>query len=240
MITPILEKAILSGKATLHNYSIGGAGVCKIEIPDNHSGYLVGFTYYPYQKRIIAVNTEGDFLTDFDAFKFQEVDFYSGNLSKKWVFKVDWTSSPADAGLHLFTVIQSEYKVDCLQEFVQDIFVEFKNPQVGVFSAIDFGTLVTNQDPGTQNAVLGEGYGTTFQTVKKYTYSSGRFYYPAGLTEGGAPNGLSAYTTIQGCNNLLNTEDMYLQNASPVNNSQCPMVNAQIVLVNKVYQDKLF
>lgn len=244
MITPILEKAILSGLATYANYPIGGAPVLRIPVPEDHIAFLVDFTYYPYSKsgNWYTDASQGNILLN-DQNVFQEVDFYSGNLAKKWVFKTQIQLWQGDAGNHLYQYAPGEFKVDTLCEFTKDIYVEFKTPQVGNSTGSDTGVLLNNQDPGTYNGNTGEGFGNVLPAVKAIFYASGRRYYPAGIDNGTiAPANRFDYETITGLNDLGNPVEMYDGNANGPSgyNINSASVNVGLVFINKQYRAELF
>jgi hypothetical protein len=243
MITPTLEKAILSGLAQMHNYPVGGAAVNRIAVPEDHVAFLVGFSYYPNVSPSSFNDDPNTAIGIQDRNVFQEVDFYSANVTRKWVFKTQMLIMPSNGSNHLFQALPGEFKVECLVEFTKDIYVEFKSPQVGNATGGDTGALLNNQDPGLYTVNSGEGYGNTIPAVKRIDYITGRKYYPAGIDNGTtSPANRLDYETIAGINDVFQPIEQYQNGVSlgPTGyNTVESSINVTLVFINKQYRDQL-
>lgn len=224
--SPLIEKALLNNYATLRNYSVGGSGCCKIDIPANHFGIITDFEYFPwvYLANLPATDIE----TQIEAFTFQEVCFYVNNKPFKYTFKVNFGLYDMGVGAlagHYYLPLQS-HKVSTFIYCDSSPYIIFKNPQIlnGAGLVTDFGTL-----KDTQNPAAPDGFGSTENSVKAIDDQNGFRYVFPNIAEAGANPAVSSSTTI----NSGNQFDLYPSTigGSPNSNIQLPLCNVHMVLV---------
>lgn len=224
--SPLIEKALLNNYATLRNYSIGGSGLSKIDIPANHFGIITDFTYFPFvYTENIAV---GDVELNLEAFQFQEVCFYVNNKPYKYTFKINWGVFDTGQGPltgHYYFPLQN-FPVSTFIYCDSSPYVIIKNPQLlnGAGSVTDFGTLTSSQNPPPN-----EGYGTTENTIKQIADLNGNIYCFPNLKESGTNPAQSASQTL----NSQSATDLYPATigGAPTSNVQLPLLNVHMVLV---------
>lgn len=232
MITPLIEKAVLSGIGNLRNYAIGGSGLCKIEIPKGHFGIITDFVYYPYT--YVQNETAGVVLAETETFCFQEICFYINNKIYKYTVKVSHTIYPLDYPALGYAPVNAVNKFDTFIYADADVYIGFKNPQIlnGAGFVGDYGLLTNNQ-----NLPAPETVGNTENTVKMIQNAYGDRYYFPSFEETSALNQPTNSTTI----NANNKAEIYPQTigGAPTSNIQLPLINVQVLLVAEQNLNKL-
>lgn len=223
MITPLVERAILKGHGTLRAYSLGGGGLCKIDMPIGHFGILLDFIYYPFSSVYLAE----DYSLQQEKETFQEIDFYSGANTWKYTHKVFWNGYDQSAGgaaNHIVSPVPCP-KIDTFIPFKDDLYVQFKVPQIiAGGGAVTNGALTFTQAP---QAPESEGNANPF-SVKQIQSATGNYYFPATAPDAGLDINLNSYSNIHG--GLLETFASYSKGG--INkNSYLPMVTCQILIV---------
>lgn len=232
MITPLVEKAILSGLGTLRCYNLGAGGLCKIDVPEGHFGIITDFTYFPYvyQFNVDDANLQADteFLT------FQEVCFYVNQKTYKYTFRVNFSGYNVGPTTHGYVPVNAANKVDTYIYCDTDVYLQFKNPQIlnGAGAVTDFGLLTLNQ-----NLPSPETCGSTNNTVKQIANQYGDLYFFPSFDEAGGIAAKTNSTTI----NSNNLQELYPNTigGAPTSNIQLPLCQVHMLLVAEQNLNKL-
>jgi hypothetical protein len=224
VITPLVEKAILNGHGTLRSFSVGGGGLCKIELPVGHFGIMLDFIYYPWQSQYAAE----DYNTRQDLETFQEVDFYSNNQCWKFTHKIFWngyTQSSGGAGNHVLSP-QMPPKIDTFISFNEKMYVQFKVPQLMAngTGVITNKTLVNSQSPTGGET---EGNNNAF-SIGKIATANNYWYFPATSFDADLPMNANSYSNIYG-----GPAETFANYSKGGTNRNCymPLITTQILIV---------
>jgi hypothetical protein len=230
MITPIIEKAILNGYGTLHNYSCTG-GLAKISIPKGHFGIITDFEYFPYSTHNELDPTDYEVLMNqMGLDNFQEIDFYVRNKSHKWTFKVNYQLSTISLGSIQRTIISpsSHHHVDTMIFCDEDIYIQFKyHLLLNAGGVMSYLTVPFTQAPTTDTV------GQTIPTLQSITTSTGRRIYPTGFPDTGQqPAGFDT----QFC---FSPDQTYYPGGPIDYTMNLPLVNVQILIVPEQNRNNL-
>jgi hypothetical protein len=221
MITPLIEKAVLNNWGTLQNFSLGGGGLVKFNVPKNHFAIITDFEYYPYVYTWPA--NIGDAETEVEKFTFQEVCFYALNKTFKWTFKVNF--NVFDNGTKHVYVPSQNFKVDTYLYVENDLYCQFKTPSILDGAGVaEFGTLQFTQLPQSP-----ETCGNQENTCKGIADMWGaKFVFPSAL-EAGQIVGNTTLSTI----NASSASEFWPTTigGAPTSNIQLPLINIQALIV---------
>lgn len=165
MITPILERLLLTGRAVKRNKVHGMSAAGVIRCPEDRFIIVTEINYFPF--------------VDQDA-RGADALFYQMNLKSKennqnYVFKNWFSSDIADVPA---TTANGVIKIDCFDIFKSDCVIGITRvSDVSIATDVQFSAL----NPQAQQPFPPYGYGISTPVIRRYTMDEGTMLYPSGI-----------------------------------------------------------
>ena len=224
MITPILERAILQGKAVNRSHAFGFSSLGIIKVPDHKICIIVDFTYYHFLPRWKNDQKPASALPDFT---FLEID--SKKSVNHYIFRNYFVSKMQEAVLiHENFGTVSKYDTYIISDSNIQIRLSLMS-QFSVASLTQMSPPITEQE---QNQPL--GYGDS-KVVTKFTFPiTGEQYAPQSSELSGDGDRDQAYNNFNPINNIV-----FAPSPEIPMEAQIPVINFNCIYLDQDFSEYL-
>lgn len=229
MITPRIEKALISGLAKFHTFMMGYTGVAKIIVPARHFIIITDVQIYPFTD--LEGTLENATLPGSTAIDYRSthvLDFFSGSSRNGIIFRNNYEVNRFPAQIPPGDVyIKNSEPVHFDTFFVhqQNVYLSILCKDFfGAGSSTVFKTLVKTQLPGQPVS-----YGTVLQVMTENNDRDQYRYVPTSFEEAGATlqaSGNQPFTVSSSFSRLVNPAILN-------RNFTCPLINVSYVSINE-------
>ncbi len=213
MITPILERMLLTGRATKQNYVHGLSGAGFIECPQNRWLVITDIWFSNFQDQT--------FLEPDEIFKQLNLRSQNGQQMQNYVFK---NNCFLDASDNDNLVDGDTIHLDVFDIFKDHVIITISKSVSYNAGAVDFIAL----DPQSNQLFPPNGYGISTPVVKRAVDGAGTEVVPGGVKNFNGLVPTARASTAYRIDTVLNVTTL----VEPVSNQQLPLVNFTVITIN--------
>lgn len=228
MITPILEKWLIAGKAKIRTHTHWLSAVSKIDVPTNKFIVITDITISPCVNFSNNEDTNSAVIADKNALL--QVDLFSGNDERKTFYaRSDYEYLTKDEIAYIKNSPPVHFNT--LLVYDKNVYVACLKPGgINNHNGFTFGFLSNTQLP--EPAI---SYGNNEQVLKTVNMICGMNYAPAGVNESGAVGGQISNQPIA----LIDDNSIFGNPETNLYNYNYPLILLQYVIVNEQMRNEL-